>query len=87
MVGAALEFVRSLTALDHSHLQLHSDVSDPLLDDRLRGDLPLLATTFAPRAAHDLLAQLERVASASGSANPRPASVVEACGRYLGIDT
>lgn len=87
IVGAALEFVRSLTALDYSHLQLYSDVSDPLLDKRLRGDLTLLATTLAPRAAHDLLAQLGRVASASGSANTRPANVVDTCGRYLGIDT
>lgn len=87
IVGAALEFVRTLTALDYSHLHLRSDVSDPLLANRLRGDLTLLATTLAPRAADDLVAQLGRVASASGSANTRPATVVKTCGRYLGIDT
>lgn len=87
VVGAALEFVRSLTALDYSHLQLRSDVSDPLLDNRLRGDLTLLATLLEPRAADDLLAQLARVVSTAGSANTRPARVVDTCGRYLGVDT
>jgi hypothetical protein len=85
VVGAALEFVRTLTSLDYSHQQLRSDLAGPLLDTRLRGDLTLLGTTLAPQAVDDLLAQLRRVASWADPTDPRPAEVVDTCARYLRV--
>jgi hypothetical protein len=82
--AALVEFVRACSHSPYSAAQLRSDASDARLEERLRGDLRLLATKLDPQAADQLVAQLEGAVEAAGQPTSARSAVIATCARYLG---